>query len=97
MYKSEKVEVINAWLSMQLLKATNITTAEEENEETYSSYDEDTVEDTELSDEETDIVTHEIGMSDSDSSEEDDNSEQEIVQVTRSGRHVHKRKFYWDY
>ncbi|XP_031549733.1 EGF-like repeat and discoidin I-like domain-containing protein 3 [Actinia tenebrosa] len=75
MYKSEKVKIINAWLSMQLLNTTTSTTEEEheeygtsreDTEDDVNSY-EDTNEDTEDldSDEETDIVTHEIGITDS--------------------------------
>ena len=40
MNKSEKVQVINTWLSIRLLKATKHTT--EEKHEGESSYDEDT-------------------------------------------------------
>ena len=47
---------------MQLLKATELIT-EEEHEEDHSSYDEDNEENTEQSDE--DIVTHDKGLTNS--------------------------------
>ena len=101
MKKYEKVQVINAWLSMQVLKAAELTTADEDHEEHLSSYDEEDVEgDTDNSDE--DIVTHEIGISDSEEdmqNDEDDSGEQEVepeINVTRSGRQVQQRKFFWE-
>ena len=60
-------------LSMQLLKGTKHKTEKEHKE--VSIHDEDTEDDTEYSDEETDIVTHKIGLTDS---EEDDNRGQEV-------------------
>ena len=67
MNKSERVQVINAWLSMQLLKATKHSTEEKHEEESSCDEDSDTEKDPEYSsDEETDIVTHKVRLEEDD-------------------------------
>ena len=46
------------------------------------------------SDEERDVVLHEIGLADDE--EDDDIENDEPVNVTKSGRRVQPRKFFWD-
>ena len=70
MKKAEKIQTIDAWLSMQLLNTTISATGEREEKEHVDTTSEDTGEDTDSSD----IVIHEIGESEDneDSDDEDD-------------------------
>ena len=81
---------------MQYLNATTAT--EEQHEDSCEDTEEDNnfcQEEDLYSDEERDVVLHEIGLTDD---EENDNIENdETVNVTRSGKRVQPRKFFWDY